>query len=605
MVGKKMNTGSANQILNTRIQETMERKDITDDNEIMHEVWEALNSKSTDDEEEGKEDYNKVCNLFDLREGELVYYKGARSFPVIHDGFSYALGENSYSKDILKPLFQTKNKYERFMKYLLKHYHLKTKPVLRKLAYIVNPCNNDEGFVLRTDLQPHYANFKDWTNRASLVSTALDKTTSSYLAYVPTIEIKKSNTSLMNEMLNIMFGDNDIDIKRFIGVYTFENRYEISRPTLILYGDRGTGKSTFTEGLLAKIYQGMSSQMSTTDGFNDFLDNKLAFLDEVTEQRYDTSFMYDFLKQLSGQGRVLINTKNMKKFQIKNGVYVCVSSNEVKPLHIKDEITSERNNQFLTLKLHRTQASEERMDRFEIKIKKLGYYTTNDFIEDNLGDYLYGEIFDVYKAMRKAIKGKSYRYGMPIPITDGLRQLLGMSVSENDMASMRIIESLYFRNKKMYSEKMQETNGELFDFFSSGIPEMNLKGFLAFQVLREMLGIERIKVSAFKRFVTSNGFVVSGKLRVQAFGFRHDYSSVEGLVLDLDVISKYIDSQVQKSHVEMAEKFSEMRHQEVIEQEKLAFSRSVEPKSDLKPSVIENQNIDEDEEEMTLLDKLL
>jgi hypothetical protein len=506
----------------------------------------------TDDDVAGRKEYLQFCSHCGFKEGEVVYYKGIKVFPITKGKFRYFLGENSYDFKALKMVLKEDEKVQRMCNYVLSKYNMKTQPALHKYCYICNATSAEEqGFRLRKDLEPFKNDFDEWTRRASTMSWSYDPETYSYNCYIPLIKRNKSNNELINKYLELTFKDDLESIMDYVSLYAFENRYEISRPTLLLSGDRGTGKNTFLESLVGQIYYGVSQEITFGDNFTEWMDAKLAYIGEITEGTHRTDVLWDWSKRISGQGVNKVNTKNKSKVEMSNGIYFVMLTNEIKPFHIKDPIVDDSQNQMLVVKMIKNSETTKQVEKMILEINKLGYYGFMDFMKDHLGHWIYTDLFEHYKKLKLRIKNRPYRYGMPVPITKGLKEIIQLSVTGSDYAIIKCIEDLFYQNDDPYQLDQEERT--IFRMFTTGTAE-GIRGFLPLSVINKMSHRNNFDINTMIKLLRrpERNWIVKDNARLNPIGgSKANEKSRYGLILNIAKISKYFEEQKANSDNEI------------------------------------------------------
>jgi len=535
-------------------------------------------------EEIGKAEYLEACDRLNIKNGELVYFRGIRSYTVTKNKFRYFLGENSYDMRTLKIMLNGIERAENLVKYCLKHHNMKSQPILHKYCYITNPTAQEEcGFRFRKDLEIYKNDFDKWTALASTMTSVFDKDTHSYNCYIPLIQRIKSDNKMINNYLKMTFKEDLFAIMDYLSLYTFENRYEISRPTLLMVGERGTGKNTFVEALMSRIYFGVSSEITFGDSFTEWGDSKLAYIGEISSEGHNTSYLWDFSKQISGQAVNKVNTKYGAKNDASNGLFFIMMSNEPKPVHIKDPILNEEENQMLVIKLNKSEKTDSDIRKFKLEINRKGYLTIADFFMDHLGHWIYTDLFNHYKELRMRIKYRPCRYGMVVPITQGLKDIIQMSISGNDASIMKFIEDLFYQNNEAY--KLDEEEEIIFRMFISGT-KGGIKGFIPISIIQKIPKSEKFDFFTLNRFLRKKEWLITNNIRVDAID---NTKSRNGIIVNVNKIAKYIKEQS-----------DEADRQIVIYQENNEFEGNFVAAryAELKEPDIEERNLEEEMKEI-------
>lgn len=525
------------------INEILEKKIEANGININDFVKSASEAVPVEDEadEQGKAEYNFLCDRLGLKRGELVYYKGVKSFAIVRGKFKYTLGENSYSKDFLKLLLKDTEKLERFAIYILKHFNMKTIPTLHTYCYITNATSSEKsGYRLRRDLEPYKKNFDELTHRASTMAWTYDPANYSYNCFIPLIKRFKDNNELINRYLELTFKKDLSAIMDYIALYTFENRYEISRPTLLLMGDRGTGKDTFLSKFMGQIYHGVSQEITLGDNFTEWMDAKLAYIGEITEGTHRTDVLWDWSKRISGQPVNKINTKYGGKYEKSNGMFFVMCTNEAKPFHIKDPIVDDSQNQMLVIKMKREDETVKAINDIILQINKAGYFDFGDFFQDHLGHWVYTDLFEHYKELRKKTAKKPYRYGMPVPITDALKEIIQLSVSGAEYSILKCLEDLYYQNDEPYNFDNEER--QIFRMFISGTIT-GVRGFIPLSIINKLSMKNSFDVFKLIATMRKRNWLIKDNVRINPLSTNAHEKSRYGIIVNVEKIARYIEEQ--------------------------------------------------------------
>ena len=117
-----------------------------------------------------------------------------------------------------------------------------------------------------------------------------------FIVSVKALPVIIRDNDFIENYLEEVFGSNKSFIKEYLAVYVYTNN--LSLPTIILTGERGTGKNTFAEAIHA-IFPALSDTAKDLDGnFNPFAEKKLLIIDESESSG---KLQYQLLKKFSGQ----------------------------------------------------------------------------------------------------------------------------------------------------------------------------------------------------------------------------------------------------------------------------------------------------------------
>ena len=261
------------------------------------------------------------------------------------------------------------------------------------------------------------------------------------------IAVRVRNNDFIESWLSETFGVQKDFIKEWLAMYCYTNYRKL--PTLVLKGDRGTGKNTFAEYVMS-IFPSISQFWHGEEkGFTPEVQKKLLIADESVSANEK---QYRMLKQRSGQKMSVVNQKFLPEYQVLNNMNIIIMSNEHTPIFVQkdEEPTSVKNNQF-----------------FVFTMPKLAGEIDPEFgqkIEDRMGHYVRTELRDVYT------KAQSYtgcRYSIPTPITDDEKALFNVNMTGLEAEGMKFLQ------------KMVESSGSAFtSFFEEGLfPSSFIDGY--------------------------------------------------------------------------------------------------------------------------------
>jgi hypothetical protein len=247
--------------------------------------------------------------------------------------------------------------------------------------------------------------------------------------YAP-IAAHTQDNLFIDSWLKDTFGPHAEFIKQWLAVYCYSNYRKL--PTLVLKGDRGTGKNTFAESVLS-IFPSISQFWHGEEkNFTPEVQKKLLIADESVSANEK---QYRMLKQRSGQKMSVVNQKFLPEYQVRNNMNIIILSNEHTPIFVQkdEEPTSEKNNQF-----------------FVYTMPKLKGEIDPDFgvkVEDRLGHYVRTELKAAYEAV-KNIPG--CRYSIPTPITDEEKALFNVNQTGIEEEGMKFLRKMVERNDEAY-----------------------------------------------------------------------------------------------------------------------------------------------------------
>jgi hypothetical protein len=512
---------------------------------------EALNLMGKSDpekEESGLKLYVKICKLLNAKLGEIVYHNGQiKQIVIINDKYMLSANLVSIKDSNIKDLLDGFTPHQiLFNRFVLLNYLFPASIKLNKFAYVTeHDGSKKEGFKLRKDLHKYRNNLEKLMQAGTEQKYTINHKTGTIDLFIPTIAVRKKGNKLINEYFDIVFGkEHSLLAKRHAALYTFENRYGISRPTLIIYGDRGTWKNLHIEKFLGGIYQGLVFKAIPNKSFNSYLNNKIVFYDETTEEKTGNLMgLYDKLKEMSGSSVNYLSTKYGSDQAIVNGIFPILLSNDPKPIHIKDMIENENQNQFLVIYTKYAQRSQDRFEKLKTKIQSMGYRDFEFFFEDYLGYYLWTDLFDVYKQMKKEGVGINYRYGMPIPITAGLKRILKASVTDSKVSSIQIIKEFYYENIDFINKfNFNDEYVQMFEAFN----KPKTKGCIPLRLLRKITTREHI--THFRTFIESlvseRLIVAMEKIKISTKVHNNGKTPIDDcIIIDMDKLEEYLSDE--------------------------------------------------------------
>jgi hypothetical protein len=233
--------------------------------------------------------------------------------------------------------------------------------------------------------------------------------------------VKIQDNSFIEEYLEKTFGIHKQFIKEWLAVYCYTNYRDL--PTLILKGERGTGKNTFAE-MIYSIFRSISQMWDAERrNFTPEAEKKLLIADETV---CNDPEQYKLLKEYAGQKYVPVNKKYLPPYEVQNNINIIVLSNSAIPVFVaRDEKpTSEENNQFFVYDFKPfTGQIDPEMD------KKL---------EDRIGYYVRTELKTVFSG----IKFDGNRYSIKVPITPEESGLFESNVTEEEGVTDKIVDKI-------------------------------------------------------------------------------------------------------------------------------------------------------------------
>ena len=478
---------------------------------------------------EGYAIYKKLIYDMNLDEECLYYYNGYKTISVKYIDNEFRISTASYADKVLKE-FVPLNNWQAFNRFIVRHKKFMSTPQIINHAFITQEnLTHPKGYSLREDLM--FLDLEHIIENATKPKVEIDFNTGHIICYSPIrAVIDKDGNELVMELLKIIFPD-PAELKSFLdflSLYTFENRYGLAKPTFIMYGsDRGTGKNLIFESLIGNIYEGQICPLPPNyDKFTGYLEKKFVYIDENNEASLDPIHLYNFVKRMSGQRFNIVNRKKIEAKTVLNGTFFGIASNE-KALNIRDFITDASQNQFFVI--NTIGSKHPAISEFKKKISLLGYGGVVNLLERCLGWFVFSVLFPNYEKLKEDNKKNGYRYGMEVPISDGLLKLVNMSVSSCDKSIIQMLENLCTGNRQDYSLTIELSKH--FTDFSNHTTEAE-NGFITHKLLKSLCRQEKVNDTAFYLFLDKFNLVKSSKFRRYING-----SKPTGLLLDYNRIS--------------------------------------------------------------------
>ncbi|MDP2361745.1 MAG: DUF5906 domain-containing protein [bacterium] len=240
----------------------------------------------------------------------------------------------------------------------------------------------------------------------------------------PALRAGKEDNAFIDAWLVQLFGPHTTFIKQWLAMYCYTNY--IPLPVLILYSkERGTGKNVFAEAVCS-IYEPLHSRDTDYEHFTEAFKGKLWYIDE---QSTDGKKLYQAVKQIGGNNKLVVNNKYGLKHQVDRNLSVILTTNNLKPMEMEaDELQlDETNNQF-----------------FVMELKPLPTRTRNfpDLVKERLGHYVRTELQAVFTALQQDPDYGKYRYGIRVPVTDEERRLYNLSQTVVEREALDLWECL-------------------------------------------------------------------------------------------------------------------------------------------------------------------
>ncbi len=298
-----------------------------------------------------------------------------------------------------------------------------------------------------------------------------------------------ANNALVETFFTGAFSQHKDFIKKWLAMFSYTNYVKL--PSLILTGERGSGKSTAAE-LMASIFPTLSlTVQDLSNQFNPFAEKKLLIIDETTREG---RLRYEQLKQLSGSEFMEVNKKNQPQFQARLNLNLIILSNNPTPIFVRrsEMPTSEANNQFFVYKFPELTA------QLDSGLK--------DKLRNAIGHYVRTELKTVYDAI-KADQDK-YRYAIPVPITDEERALFVNNVTEIESAADGVIDDVVSRTQ----DKNDPEEKEYYLFFGHGqVPHAYLEAIAKEHQLRVTSLVQELREKGYLKIVDPTRHTYGGR----------------------------------------------------------------------------------------------
>jgi len=375
--------------------------------------------------------------------GPVYYHNGAYFSLIIsrsESGKQYRLTQCKIGDGDLKRILG-KDIVQLVQQFILKHRRFDATPNLFPKQYVYE----DNGQI-RWNLTDN------WREEIFKPSTTIDFTTGEVNLYLPFEAPEAENNDEMDRLLQIVIG-NDIDVttyKNWLAQLCFENRTEIGgRASLILYGVRGSGKGFLIECFTHAFIPYMSSPVpSDFQQFNEYLKNKLVYLDEQEQDALDLRKVYVFAKRISGGKLDMVGGKYKDKIKTTTSSYFACMSNG-KPMHMQEIPTGERDNQWIVFRFPNELNSNPQFIQFKEKHGE----NLLPFIRASVGRYMLDVLHPIYLRLNE--NRKNYRYGLPVPITEATRELFAMSETTNDASFFGMLEELEATDRMNFANMIE------------------------------------------------------------------------------------------------------------------------------------------------------
>ncbi len=238
---------------------------------------------------------------------------------------------------------------------------------------------------------------------------------------IAAIQADVLDNSFIEDYLSTTFGQHKEFIKQYLAMFTYTNHIHL--PTLILYGPRGCGKTTFA-GLVADIYPSLYLDWNgESSNFSLECEKKLLVIEE---NLLDEKSQYKTLKKYTGQDYLLVNKKYQPEYMVKNNLNIILISNEMIPLYVEktEKPADPTNNQFFVWEFS---SLNQRIDG-----------TFRQKLRERLGNYIRTELKTVFEGINKNYT----RYGISVPITKYEEQLFDNNTTNIEAQADLVLEKI-------------------------------------------------------------------------------------------------------------------------------------------------------------------
>ena len=179
----------------------------------------------------------------------------------------------------------------------------------------------------------------------------------------------KEDNDFINEWLVGLFGVYVDFIKDWMALYCFTNYRPL--PVIVLTGDRGVGKTTFSE-VISEIFPELSTSWSgDSSNFTPQFTKKLLM---VEENYINKKSQYQKLKAVTGNAYLTVNEKFAPEYKIRNNIKIIMTTNEPRPLFLVagERPKDENNNNFFIYKVPQVKETNPKIK--EQILRRLGFF---------------------------------------------------------------------------------------------------------------------------------------------------------------------------------------------------------------------------------------
>jgi hypothetical protein len=302
---------------------------------------------------------------------------------------------------------------------------------------------------------------------------------------IAAIQPEVIDNQFIEEYLKSTFGKYKDFIKEYLAMYVYTNYTTL--PTLILYGPRGSSKTTFA-GLVADIFPSLYMDWSgEPHNFSQECEKKLLIIEE---NLIDEKSQYKTLKKYTGQEELLVNKKYQPEYMVKNNVNIILISNEMIPLYVeKTEMpTDPTNNQFFVWEFQ--------------QLNTLVDGTFRQKLKERLGHYIRTELKNVFDGINKNYS----RYGIEVPITGYEKELFDNNTTNIEAQADLVLEKIENRESTFIPDE------EEYELYRDGflpvtlVEEYAKGGIHANTIIKNLKKRKKIEQKAIRKMKSNKRF---------------------------------------------------------------------------------------------------
>ena len=360
-----------------------------------------------------KPTYTKKCPkdpIFEkqIKEYEKEYFGGTLvaigsklvMLLLVQKQHQYILQSEKFPTTILISNRSDRNK---FLFYVCSTRLMMGKPYLRTLAGVYD----SDGNVLE-DIK-YDGKYENLNNPVIMI----DKRISEITIYDELPKVKKDYDYWMEKLISLII-ENEVEREAFydmVAMYALELRTR-ARPTLILTGERGAGKTLLVDGFIRSIYPHQISEIS--ENYDSYHNCKLALVSEGSFRFSNREKLSQLLKKLSGDNTSTMHRKYSTDVNVNLYNFSVISSNQM-IYKITEPCESEYENQFLCIKMTRALTSEP---EFQVILDKFPNLMV--LFNDGIGHFIKHKLLPRY--LINLEKYKNLRYNIIFPMNQAYEE---------------------------------------------------------------------------------------------------------------------------------------------------------------------------------------